>query len=906
MNRHHNQDEFVALDVGQFEQLFSDELCRQGFGDHHIRADGEWHDFMFPDSKKKKPGAAKLTFGGDGVVIDRRNPDGNSPIFVWRPENTVELTDAERKDLARQNALRAAELKVRQDAARLKAIKVFEAEKPATPDHPYLQRKGITDPRPLRLGSKRLGGGELTIPIYNASTGLLQSLQTISTAGHKRFLGDGVTTGGCVMPGSTGLDDLDTNSDPIVIAEGFATAEAIHRATNLPTLAALNCGNMKPVAELMRKRFRKRKIILAADHDAHRHNPGLAAANNAAAAVNGKVAVPPKVGNDFSDLLLAEGPEVVATIIREAITKSRGDNDEAAADTDKAPDGDTAADDKHPRPTIQVLAHEGPTVAKRAEEILLNNGAEMYQRSGLLVRHVVEEADASHGRKTKVARLVEITPVYLRNELGKVIRWERYDKREKKYFPSAVPPDVAPVILSQVGHWTFHTIAGVITTPTMRPDGSLLLTAGYDEATRLLLVAPPVMPTIPDTPTRDDALVALALLQDLLTEFPFDDDDKTKDGRKVCGKGISRAVALSGLISPVVRGAFPVVPLHVSRAPIASSGKSYLWDVGATIAIGRLMPVMAAGRTEEETEKRLGAALMAGQPLISIDNVNGELGGDALCQVIERPIVNIRVLCKSEQVSIEARSTSIFCTGNNIALVGDLVRRAIVASLDPELEQPELKVFDKDPVAMVLEDRGKYIAACLTICRAYLVAGRPNKAGRLASFEGWSDTVRSALIWLGTADPVASIETARAEDPERNQLSDLLTAWADTIGLRNEQTIAQVIKQSEELDSFSNFQYPELRSALQAAAGKKSGPPGPRGQAEAVSLGQWLRGRKGRILGGLRFASKATRGHAARWWVEHKDGLEAEDKYRKEQEEEAQTTTSSKPLTNDDDEEVPF
>jgi len=32
------------------------------------------------------------------------------------------------------------------------------------------------------------------------------------------------------------------------------------------------------------------------------------------------------------------------------------------------------------------------------------------------------------------------------------------------------------------------------------------------------------------------------------------------------------------------------------------------------------MPVMAVGGNEEETEKRLGAALLAGQPLISIDN----------------------------------------------------------------------------------------------------------------------------------------------------------------------------------------------------------------------------------------------------------------------------------------------
>ena len=62
---------------------------------------------------------------------------------------------------------------------------------------------------------------------------------------------------------------------------------------------------------------------------------------------------------------------------------------------------------------------------------------------------------------------------------------------------------------------------------------------------------------------------------------------------------------------------------------------------------------MAAGRNEEETEKRLGAALLAGQPIINIDNVNGDLGGDALCQIVERPVVEIRILGKSELARIE-------------------------------------------------------------------------------------------------------------------------------------------------------------------------------------------------------------------------------------------------------------
>jgi hypothetical protein len=251
------------------------------------------------------------------------------------------------------------------------------------------------------------------------------------------------------------------------------------------------------------------------------------------------------------------------------------------------------------KPYCLFQAYQAPEIAQWAEQTLIRSGCELYQRGHELRRPVIEEADASHGRKTNIARLIEVTPVYLRNELTKIICWERYDRREKKNVRVAAPVEVAPIILSQVGHWSFPRIAGVITTPTLRPDGSLLIQPGFDAATGLLLVAPPPMPLIPDRPSRDNAFAALKLLEDLLTEFPFVDD--------VC-----RAVGLSGLITPVVRGAFPVAPMHVARAPIAGSGKSYLWDTAASIAIGRPMPVISAGQTEEELEKRLTAAVLTG------------------------------------------------------------------------------------------------------------------------------------------------------------------------------------------------------------------------------------------------------------------------------------------------------
>ena len=86
-----------------------------------------------------------------------------------------------------------------------------------------------------------------------------------------------------------------------------------------------------------------------------------------------------------------------------------------------------------------------------------------------------------------------------------------------------------------------------------------------------------------------------------------------------------------------------------------------------------------------------------------------------------------------------------------------------------------MRQFDFDPVERVLANRGEYIAAALTICRAYIVAGRPIRLRDWHHSRGeWSDTVRSALMWLGQEDAVKSMENARAEDPERVELSDML------------------------------------------------------------------------------------------------------------------------------------
>jgi putative DNA primase/helicase len=298
--------------------------------------------------------------------------------------------------------------------------------------------------------------------------------------------------------------------------------------------------------------------------------------------------------------------------------------------------------------------------------------------------------------------------------------------------------------------------------------------------------------------------------------------------------------------------------MHANRAPTPGSGKSYILDIMSAICSGQPCPVISAGETEFETEKRLGAALLKGQAIISIDNVNGELRGDALCQIIERPIVDVRVLGFSKLVRIEGRTT-IFATGNNLVLVGDIVRRVVLCSLDSNLERPELREFKGNPVDTVLADRGRYIAAALTVVRAYHAAGCPNALPPLASFEDWSRLVRSALVWLGRADPVATMETARMEDPELDALRSVFAAWLEAIGPNRPQTAGQLKETAERKlssdygDPTGALAYPELYEALMTVAYGGGG-------IDARKLGRWLGRYKGRIVNGTKLVGK-TDGH---------------------------------------------
>lgn len=498
-------------------------------------------------------------------------------------------------------------------------------------------------------------------------------------------------------------------------------------------------------------------------------------------------------------------------------------------------------------PTIRLGAGDIERIVDESETALIRAKRGLYQRGNRIVAVGDAPAINADGQKILTQGIFERGEHGLLEDLAIAADFEKYDARAKGYVAADPPLTIVKTLRERIGKLRFPILTGVINAPTMRANGSILDKPGYDPSTGLLF--DPLgdeFPPIPDRPTRDDAEKAYDLLGELIGSFPFVEEQ-------------DRAVAMSAILTACVRQSLPTAPLHAFTAPLAGSGKSKLVEIASTISRGRDAPVIAQGQNEEELEKRLASKLLDGASLIAIDNCEKPLGGDLLCMMLTQPIVSARILGKSRTPEMQT-GAFITATGNNLLLVGDLTRRALVCRIDPKVECPENRVFDLEPVALARSNRARYVAAVLTVLRAFHVAGRPVKPSPLGSFEKWSNLIRAALLWMRAADPVLSIEEVKKSDPRRNELTSVIDQWRTVISSESV-TVAQIIKRATETRmnfESSEFMHADFREALLAVAAQG-------GAINSKRLGHWLNAHKDRIVSGFFFQQMGTRQGAAVW-----------------------------------------
>ncbi len=503
-----------------------------------------------------------------------------------------------------------------------------------------------------------------------------------------------------------------------------------------------------------------------------------------------------------------------------------------------------------PRPLIRLDEDNLARNVNEAENALIRANLGLYQRNGKIVYVGNFAAFAGRGLKIVVQQICEREEHALRVDLATAARFEKFDARTKDFVACSPAIAIVKSLQAQKDRLRFPVLSGVVNTPTMGADGSILDVPGYDAATGLVYDPLGVeFPQIPDQPTRTDAVRSLAVLSEVIKDFPFVAPSH-------------RSVALSAILTAPVRRSIPTAPLHGFDAPVPGSGKSKLVDIVSVVATGHEAPVSGQGPNDEELEKRLVAHLLAGDPIIAIDNCTRPLSGDFLNRVLTQQSAKPRILGKSEAPTLLTNSL-VAATGNNLKIEGDLTRRAIMSRLNPNVERPELRVFDRDPVAYAKENRPELVVAVLTILRAYHVAGKPGKPVPLGSFEVWSDLVRGALIWLGCADPVETMGEIREADPVVASIRAVMSAWRETVR-REQTTVSRLIKDAIEQrpaeTAVGRFEFvnEDLREALLTVAGRG-------GIINNHVLGNWLAAHQSRIVDGARFEQVGTRQGVAVW-----------------------------------------
>ena len=508
------------------------------------------------------------------------------------------------------------------------------------------------------------------------------------------------------------------------------------------------------------------------------------------------------------------------------------------------------------RPTIVVGVDER-RVNDEAIAALAIAGS-LYDRDGELVT-VVRATTRDKGKVKRAAgtpRLRAVSVATLREHMAAAAAWLRGDAKGE--LVACAPPEASVKAVRDRGEWDgIRALAGIVECPVLRPDGSLLDRPGYDDATGLLFVPNADFAAVPTSPTEAEARAAVALLREVVEQFPF----KGPEHRSVW-----LALVLSLFARPAIDGPVPLIAID---AATPGTGKTKLADAASNIFCGRDAAKMPQPSDETERHKTLVSLLLEGARFVVEDNVNRPLDDAALNAVLTTTKYKGRALGRNAMVEVDALAV-FAATGNNLTIAGDLTRRTMHCRLESSLENPDERdgFSHPDLLGWIRAERaGRLVPAALTLLRAYFAAGRPEvPLAAWGSFESWSNVVRAALVWVGEPDPSLTRQELRATgDVEKLALAALLKQWRQTFGDAGS-TVAAALERVSSAAKSSGFTLSpdvtasELGKAIEGFCPSQPGKP-----PNLRAVGKRLASARSRVVAGLAFDVRGERRDGLIW-----------------------------------------
>ena len=374
---------------------------------------------------------------------------------------------------------------------------------------------------------------------------------------------------------------------------------------------------------------------------------------------------------------------------------------------------------------------------------------------------VTTTRDPDRDGKRAYLRVIRLGRAGLRHRLMKAATFISTGK-DGRPFVAMVSDSVLDSIFNDPTNWGDHfpTLAGVTDMPAVRRDG-LLIPQGYDPVTQLLVDWGGIR-FEPIGTTRADAEAAMARLRAIFAEFEFQGP-------------LDESVTLSLMLAAVHRRLMRVSIAYLIDSPESDAGKSLIVDAMSCFIIGERAEAQTAPKEDDEFRKRVFSMLRAGERHIAFDNIAGKFGGESFDSLITAQKYADRVLGVSEIEKVD-NTAIVTLTGRNVSFRGDGASRTARIRL---LRPTRQTYTHEDLPRHIAENRHQLVSDCVTIVRAYLLSGRPNKS-RLREFDDWCARAREPLIWLGMPDPAGAITLEN--DEAMTTYTELVRAWHDAYG----------------------------------------------------------------------------------------------------------------------------
>lgn len=311
------------------------------------------------------------------------------------------------------------------------------------------------------------------------------------------------------------------------------------------------------------------------------------------------------------------------------------------------------------------------------------------------------------------------------------------------------PMWLAGEVLDSHNFQAFRHLKGLTAVPRIRSDGTVS-PPGYDTQTCTVYIPDEGLENLTVGETREAALKAVETLCDVLADFPLVGEEQ-------------RAASLAAMLTPFCRRAINgPAPMFMVDGNRPNIGKSYLLKVFTHMFANDVAPLNWAppdrfGTNIYQNTQRLSSAFLSGRCILALDNLKGEFGDVVIDKLLTLSHWSERILGSSETLTVENFMT-VYGTANNITLVSDVWRRVVTIRLvDAGADTRPPPRYEL--ASYLPKVRKTMIEACLTILRAFCVAGRPTGGQLLGSFENWSRWVVAALVWLGLPDITSLVGT---------------------------------------------------------------------------------------------------------------------------------------------------